>query len=150
MFCKQSDLRMVSLMIVAVGAASLVVSSCQKKGEEAAPAATSAAPAVTRIELGNAVQANKRVTRPMDTFSPADTIYAAVMSEGNAPAATITARWTYEDGQLVDESSQTIVMSGPATTEFHIVKPSGWPPGIYKVEILLNGAVARTTGFTVK
>lgn len=149
MFSNQSEPRMVSFMVVALVASSLALSACQKR-EEQAPADTPAVPAVTGVELGNKLQANKRVTQPMDSFSLADTIFVVVMTEGNAPAATITTRWTYEDGQVVDESSQTIVMSGPATTEFHVMKPSGWPAGIYKVEILLNGAVAHTTGFSVK
>lgn len=150
MFHKQSDLRIAhSLLVVAVAAASLALPACQKR-EKAVPANTSFTPAVVGAEVGNAVQSNKRVTQPMTAFSPTDTVYVAIMTEGNAPAATLTTRWTYEDGQLVDESSQTIVMSGPATTEFHIMKPGGWPAGMYKVEILLDGTVARAVGFTVK
>jgi hypothetical protein len=150
MVSKQSDLRIPhSLLIVAIAAASLALPACQKR-EKPAPANTSAAPAVVGVELGNAVQSNKRVTQPMTTFSPTDTIYVAIMTEGNAPAATLTTRWTYEDGQPVEESSQSLVMSGPATTDFHIMKPGGWPVGVYKVEILLDGTAARAVGFTVR
>ena len=150
MFRKPSDLRIAqSLLVVTIAAAALALPACQKR-EKPAPASTAAAPAVVGAELGNAVQSNKRVTQPMTTFSPTDTIYVAIMTEGNKPAANLTARWTYEDGQLVDESSQTIVMAGPATTEFHIMKPGGWPAGMYKVEILLDGTAARAVGFTVR
>jgi hypothetical protein len=152
----QGDARVIPFVMVAVAVASLVLPACQKREKPApantpanAPPATSA-PAVMAVELGNAIQPNKRVTQPSTNFSPTDTIYAAVLTEGNAPAVTLTARWTFEDGQVVDESSQTIVMSGPATTEFHISKPGGWPAGVYKVEVLLNGTVARVAGFTVR
>ena len=148
----------VLFLVLAVAAVSIALPACQKR-EKPAPAGTTATtpppatattPAVTGVELGKGIQANKRVVQAQTAFSPADTIYAAVMTEGTAASATLSARWTYEDGQLVDESSQTIVMSGPATTEFHIMKPSGWPAGRYQVQISLNGVVARTAEFTVK
>ena len=59
------------------------------------------------------------------------------------------ARWTYQDGQVVDESSQTIAPTGPSVTEFHISKPGGWPACKYKVEITANGSVAGTREFDV-
>ena len=92
---------------------------------------------------------DKKVTTPGDTFSPKDTIYASVDTLGAAPAATLSARWTYQDGQTVHEESQSIAPTGPATTEFHIAKPDGWPKGEYKVEILLDGAPVRTAAFRV-
>ena len=42
------------------------------------------------------------------SLAPADTVYVSVITEGSAPRATLTARWTYGDGQFVDESTQTI------------------------------------------
>ena len=49
----------------------------------------------------------------------------------------------------VDESSQTIVPTGPATSEFHIKKPDGWPSGEYQVEILIDDKPAGTKKFSV-
>ena len=63
---------------------------------------------------------------------------------------TLSARWTYEDGQLVSEGSETIAPTGPAATEFHIAKPDGWPPGNYRVEISANGSLAASKEFEVK
>jgi hypothetical protein len=60
------------------------------------------------------------------------------------------ARWTYEDGQPVDESTQSITPSGPAVTEFHISKPDGLPVGTYHVEIFLNGESKEKKDFEVK
>jgi hypothetical protein len=115
----------------------------------AAPGAPAAGFAVKSIDLGSAVDASKKVTAPTTTFKPADTIYVSILSEGAAPSVTLATRWTYQDGQLVKEDSQTIAPSGPATTEFHISKPDGWPAGKYKVEVAANGNPAGAREFTV-
>ena len=62
----------------------------------------------------------------------------------------INAKWTYQDGQTVNESSQTIAPNGPAVTSFHISKPDGWPTGNYTVTITLDGKPAGTATFDVK
>lgn len=147
-------------------AAALVVAGCSKKsGSEtdtansSAPPSTSmttpAAPASTvrvqDVALGTAIGADKKVSKETDDFRPSDTIYASVQTEGNASNATLRAVWTYgKNGQVVNEESRTIAPSGPATTEFHIAKPSGWPKGDYKVEIFLDGQSAGSESFTVK
>ena len=105
---------------------------------------------VTTLELGNQIGADKRVTQPGTSFAPTDTIYVTVVTTGSAPSATLTAKWTYQDGQVVNESSQTIAPTGPAATEFHIAKPDGWPAGNYKVEVSLNGRSTGTKEFEVK
>lgn len=114
------------------------------------PPPAAAAVTVTTLELGKQIGADKRVTQPVTSFSPTDTIYVTVLTTGSAPSATLTAKWTYQDGQVVSESSQTIAPNGPAATEFHIVKPDGWPAGTYKVEVSLNGRSTGTKEFEVK
>lgn len=127
--------------------------------ETAQPAETSApapvpAPVpfkVTALHLGRAIGADKKISDPATSFAPKDTIYASVDSEGAAASAELKARWTFGDkGIKVDESTQTIAPTGPAVTEFHIAKPSGWPAGKYKVEIWANGISAATQDFEVK
>ena len=85
-----------------------------------------------------------------DSFKPTDTIYASILTEGPAAAATLKARWTYQDGQAVKESTQTIAPTGDARTEFHISKPDGWPTGKYKLEVILNDSSAATKDFEVQ
>jgi hypothetical protein len=111
----------------------------------AAPAVT-----VTAIELGNQIGADNRVTQQRAAFAPNDTIYVSVVTNGSAPSATLTAKWTYQDGQVVNESTQTIAPTGSAATEFHIAKPDGWPAGTYKVEVSLNGRSTGVKEFEVK
>jgi hypothetical protein len=122
----------------------------------AAPAPAAVAPAaapfaVTGIELGRAIDADKKVASATTKFAPNDTIYAVVASTGKSDAVTIKARWTYgADGQLVTEQSENVAPTGPASTEFHIVRPSGWPTGSYEVAITVDGKPAGSSTFTVE
>jgi len=156
----------VSLIVALAGA--LALSACGKKEEPAppppaaapapapAPAAPPPAPApapvtVASVDLGSAIdETTQKVSTPTTAFTAKDTIYAAVATTGAAPSAKLTAKWTYQDGQTVNESSQTIVPTGPASTAFHISKPDGWPAGNYKVEISLDDKSAATKDFSVK
>ena len=127
---------------------------CSKKDDTGTATTGSTATAtqpvsVTGIQLGRAVGTDMRVTDETDDFKTNDAIYASVATNGTAPNATLTARWTYQDGQVVDSTSRSIAPNGPAYTEFHITKPGGWPKGDYKVEVLLNGAVAQSKDFKV-
>jgi hypothetical protein len=119
-------------------------------GCSASKPAVQAGVKVTQIEVGRSVTADKTIAEKTDSFRPTDTFYVSVMTDGSGPSATLTARWTYEDGQVVDESRQDIAPTGgPAVTEFHLAKPDGWPAGGYKVEVLLNGASAGNREFKV-
>jgi hypothetical protein len=119
----------------------------------APPPAAAPAPTPIRvgaIELGKAVGADERVTQPATTFATTDTIYASVDTTGSSTGVALSARWTYEDGQIVNESSETIAPTGPVSTEFHIAKPDGWPTGRYKVEISVAGAPSGSREFEVR
>jgi multidrug efflux pump subunit AcrA (membrane-fusion protein) len=154
-----------SLLVALAGAVAL--SACGKKEEPAPPPpATAPAPApapttppppaaapvaVDSVDLGSAGDAtSNKITTPTTTFTPKDTIYASVATTGAAPNAELKAKWTFQDGQTVKETSQTIAPNGPANTLFKIEKPDGWPVGNYKVEILLNGTSTQTKEFSVK
>ena len=156
-----------SVSLITLGlAGALALTACGKK-EEAPPPAATTPPAtttpppstamtpaqgvtVTSVDLGTAVGPDQKVTSPTTTFGPKDTIYAAVSTTGTASNATLGAKWTYQDGQTVNDSSQTIAPAGPAVTTFHISKPDGWPAGNYKVEISLDGKSVSSKDFTVQ
>jgi hypothetical protein len=115
----------------------------------ATPAPPPVAPAgvqVASIALGTAASPNLLGA----AFAPSDAINAVVSTTGTAASATLAAKWTFQDGQVVDETSQTIVPTGPASTTFTIQKPDGWPVGRYKVEIMLDGQPAGSSEFEVK
>ena len=104
---------------------------------------------VSQIDMGRSLNADKTINDNTDSFKPNDAIYASIVTEGSAATATLKARWTYQDGQVVNESTQTITPTGNARTEFHISKPDGWPTGKYKLEAFLNGSSAATKDFDV-
>jgi hypothetical protein len=125
---------------------------CSKKDDTGAAGSTATATQplrVTGVQLGRAVGSDMRVTDETDDFKPNDTIYASVATDGTSPNATLMARWTYQDGQVVDTTSRSISPNAASATEFHVSKPGGWPKGNYKVEILLNGAVTQSKDFEV-
>ena len=131
-----------------------------KKGETRADtsAGTIAPPATTPatsiqvadVALGRKLGADKRVSDETDDFKPRETVYASVHTTGTSDSATVTARWTFENGQQVDEQSQRIKPNGDTYTEFHVSKPSGWPTGKYTLHVLLNGNEVQTKDFEVK
>ena len=156
-----------ALLAAMIGSAALV--GCKKKEEPAPlppvatePAPTAPAPApmaatasVTAVDLGNAVGADMRVTAPMSSFAPKDTIYAAVSTASSDPAASVPvklgAKWTHVDSsQTVHEETRDINFTGSGVTDFQISKPDGWPTGKYKVEVSLDGTVVQTREFDVK
>lgn len=124
--------------------------STDRSAEATGSVASADAVRVSDVKVGRAIGVDKRITDEADEFKPADMIYAVVETKGTASAATLQARWTYEDGQVVNESSQAISPGAEGATEFHVSKPGGWPKGKYKVEITLNGAAAGSEDFEVK
>jgi len=102
------------------------------------------------VEVGKQLGPDKRITNPTTTFGPKDTIYVSVTTEGAAPSKTISAKWSFQDGQVIKEATETVAPTGPAATEFHIAKASAWPVGKYKVEISVDGSPAGSKDFEVK
>jgi len=153
--------RLIVRLIVAamvLGIAACGKESPQQPKPAPSPPPQAQAPAVPAgvtvgsIDLGKALGPDKKVSAATDTFERNDTIYAAVQTTG-AGSATLKAKWTYHKGDQVaqvSEDVQTIKASGPATSEFHISKPDGWPQGEYRVEIFVDDKSAGTKSFTVK
>lgn len=131
------------------GAALIVLAAGCKKAPPPPPAAPPPV-AVASVDLGKQLGPDNRVVQPMTTFGKRDTIYASVATTGAATSAVLTAKWTFQTGQTVDSTATTIAPTGPAQTEFHIVKASPWPAGKYTVAIWLNGQAAGTKDFEVK
>jgi predicted small lipoprotein YifL len=141
-------------------AAAVSLAACGKKEPPPPPPTPVPAPTavptpvpfkVASVDLGKSIGDDKKIKEAATTFGPKDTIYAVVSTEGVAAKVALKARWTYGDkGTLVNEESREIAPTGPAATEFHIAKPSGWPVGKYKVEVSADGAIAATKDFEVK
>lgn len=136
-------------------ALALGVAACARNTEEPTtttdPSTTTDAGAVqvANVEIGRDIDTNNRVTSPTDQFKPTDVVYVTVLTTGTSPSATLKSVWTYEDGQVVEETQQVISPTGEASTEFHVSKPDGLPAGKYRVEISLNGTPVQSKEFTV-
>ncbi len=145
-----------SWVALVLGVALTSAAGCKKEAPPAAPPVDPArVPAaaelkVTEVQLGSALGADKRIAQPKTAFSTKDTIFASVATEGTATATEIAAKWTFQDGQVVNETKRSIAPAGKEITEFSIQKPDGWPAGNYKVEISLNGKPADSKTFTVQ
>lgn len=133
---------------------------CQKKTETAAypppateaPAAAAPAPAGARIEritVAKAVNSDDSPGEATATFGKSDTVYVSMWT-ASAPVGTeIRARWFGPDNQQITEDRIVTDRAGDGYTSFHAANTSGWAPGTYRIEILLNGAPAGSTTFTV-
>jgi hypothetical protein len=143
--------RLVGSSILALTLAAALSAACARSSEN--PGATGTAGTavrVSKIDIGRSLAADKTINDSTGSFKPNDTIYASIATEGAAATATLKARWTYQEGQVVNESTQTLAPTGDARTEFHISKSDGWPTGKYKLEVFLNGSSAATRDFQVE
>lgn len=118
----------------------------------AAPAAPVAATKLVSLDLTNNVDASGKVGGAAATmFAPNDKIYALVKTNNNGTSpSTVSAHWEYQGGVTVNDSTQSVMAAGESVTTFHIEKPSGWPPGKYKVTIAIDGQQVGAKEFEVK
>ena len=76
-------------------------------------------------------------------------MYVAVLTDGPG-AGTFTARWTYVGRAGQRGHARRCPTRDSAATEFHIKNSSGFPPGDYAVEILLDGKSVETRNLRVE
>ncbi len=135
---------------------SLVLLSCSKK--ESVPGSQTTTQTTTEtntvhvssIDLGRGLTSDRRVITTDQSFTPGDTVYAAVVLAPPVPPSQVTARWVSSDGTVVYESTLPVTPGETeAVMQFKMVKPAGIPPGSYKVEILADGQVVSSKEFTV-
>ena len=146
----------VTALALSLGAL-VALAACSKKNDAAVdttatlppPPAPAAALHVTGVETGKGINADKTVKDDAHDFGVRDTIYVSVKTEG-AGSGTLAAKFTFKDGQTVNESSQNIAPTGDAHHEFHLSKKTAWPKGDYKVVVRLNGDSVGVKDFTVK
>lgn len=158
-----------SLLLATALVGSVALVGCKKKEEAVvpppaaetpapapqAPAPAAATASVTTVDLGSAVDAtSNKVTTAATTFKPTDKIFASITTVTSDPSASVPgklgAKWSFQDGQVVNDESRDVTLTGDGNTAFSIAKPDGWPEGKYKVEVSLDGNVVQTKEFEVK
>ncbi|HEX9687774.1 MAG TPA: hypothetical protein VGB47_01730 [Thermoanaerobaculia bacterium] len=150
------------LPLVAAIVLAIVVPACRKKTETAAyPAAGTEAPAagqpaspvggarIERITVAKAVKTDDSPGETAASFGKNDTVYVSMWTANTPVGTEITARWYGPDGQQVTEDKIVTDRAGEGYTSFHAANTNGWSAGTYRVEILLNGAPAGSTTFTI-
>ncbi|MCC7095905.1 MAG: hypothetical protein IT472_01810 [Thermomonas sp.] len=109
-------------------------------------------PRIAAVDLGATLDARQQLAVPQLAFTPADTIHAAVHFEGfdRSRAHRIGVRWSYgPSDQPVLAESKMLAITGPGETLFSIHQPDDWPPGSYRLQVLLDGVVVQTRLFDV-
>jgi hypothetical protein len=130
---------------------------CKKKETAAMPppadAPVAQVPAagarIERITVARAVNADDSPGEAVTTFAKGDTVYVSMWTAGAPVGTEVTARWFGPDGQQVTEDKIVTDRAGDGYTSFHAANVNGWAPGTYRVEILVNGAPAGSTTFTI-
>jgi hypothetical protein len=148
------------LIAAAVALAALSV-ACKKKvettaypapGSEPPAAMATAVPAGARVERITVVKAVNSDDSPGEaatTFGAKDTVYVSMWT-ASAPVGTeIAARWYGPNGEQITEDKIVTDKPGDGYTSFHAANTKGWASGQYRVDILLNGAPAGSTTFTI-
>ena len=103
---------------------------------------------VTTIQTGRSLNSDNSVGNHTTRFKPDDTMFASVLTDGPG-SGTIGVRWRYA-GRLVSEETRDVSYRDHAATEFHIQNSSGFPPGEYSVEILVDGKPFATRTLRVE
>jgi hypothetical protein len=112
--------------------------------------ATRAAFSVIDVDMGRHLAADSTIADKTDDFTASDTVYATVHTSGTATSTTVVGRWTFEDGTVADEKTNTVTTNGPARTVFSLVKPAGLSKGKYTLHVLVDGKEVRSKDITVK
>ena len=104
------DALVLTVLTVSIGAA-----ACRREQRAAidsavdsGTAAVRTALAVVDVDMGRQIDADRKVTDKTDGFAATDTIYASVHTSGTATSNPVMARWTFEDGSVVDETTQNV------------------------------------------
>ena len=103
---------------------------------------------VKTIQTGRSLNSDNSVGLLTQRFRPDQTMYVAVLTEGPGKGK-LTAKWTYA-GRTVSEDTKNVSYRDSAATEFHISNSSGFPPGDYSVEILLDDKSLETRSLRVE
>ena len=103
---------------------------------------------VADIQLGRSLNADNSIREHTTSFTPKDSIYISVLTEGRG-TATLTVRWTLA-GRLLDEPKKQITYRDAAATDFGLKTGSGFPAGPYAVEVFMDGQPVGSRKFRVE
>jgi predicted small secreted protein len=145
-----------ALPIALAVAAAVSVTGCNREQRATVDTAAGAVETTVRaalsvldVDVGRRIGTDSTVTDKTDNFLSADTVYASVRTSGTAQNSAVVARWTFEDGSVVDETTNSVTTSGEARTVFRLSKQGGLSKGKYTLRILVDGKEVRSKEFSV-
>jgi hypothetical protein len=100
------------------------------------------------VALGRRVDANNRVTVVTTEFAPKDSVFASVHSTGDR-TMKLTARWTFQNGKVIAERSETISPKGDAAYVANIGNGPTGSVDTISVLVLVDSNEVQTKDFTV-
>jgi len=107
-------------------------------------------PAVASVVLAKGVDISWNAVNAATDFKPKDRINALVKTENAVPGNLLKVEWYYVNtNQLIKTDSVSLKETGTNNSSFFIERAKGWPAGSYRIDVSLNGAMARTAAFTV-
>lgn len=131
------------------------VAGCSKKEEPTTTNTTTIntteTPAVAALTMASKVDGGNNPTNSTTTFSKTDTIWAVADLTGTAVGTPVEAHWFHTtSNQQINANTVTTTSAGEHRLPFFISKPDGWPTGDYRVDILINGSVMKSSTFQVQ
>ena len=102
---------------------------------------------VGAIQIGRSLNEDNSIGSLAGSFKPNETVYVSIHTTASG-SGTITVRWSYR-GQMTSERSKPVSFKGAGATEFHIQSATGFPPGDYDVEVLVDGKSVGRRSFSV-
>ena len=127
----------------------LALAGCKKNEPAVAPAPVPAptpttpiaqAPAVNvqSVTIGTNVAPDNTV-HAQSVITSRDPIIVSITTQGTANNVPVTARLTYQDGQVAGEQSAVLNTSGPGVTNITFTNANAWPAGKYNVHVTVDG-----------
>lgn len=111
---------------------------------------------ITDVILANNVEGIEMIpVDPTTVFTSSSIIHAVVKIE-DAPVNTVfTAEFYVEDvGDAADRNSlittTDLTADGTRYLDFNLTPTTSWPPGTYRVDILVNGQLEQSVTYTVE
>lgn len=118
----------------------------------AAPADTAVSKdlAIAAVMIGKRIGQGNLITEPTFQFAPKDTVFISVSTTGKPDSATLSTKWRFQTGEVLDSSSKAIQPKGEDATEFHYASPKDLRVGTYMVTVYADGDSVDSKAFAVK
>jgi hypothetical protein len=95
---------------------------------------------IQTIQTGKSLNSDNSIGQHAATFGPKEPMYVSVLTTARG-SGTITVRWTFY-GRTLHEVTKEVSYNDASATDFRFAAADGFPPGEYRIEVLLDGQPA--------